>query len=97
MPEPGAWAYLLLIAVLTVTATVSTARAESFIRLHTPDGIHVVLNVETIVSIRAPRAQDKRTLGQSVHCVVFTSDGKFLGAVDECEEIEALVDKARKK
>jgi hypothetical protein len=52
-----------------------------------PDGQHVEINPKGIISLRAPRATDH--FNKDVHCLVFTSDGKYTGVQETCEQVNA--------
>jgi hypothetical protein len=62
-----------------------------FVRVTTPDGLVVDLNPSEIVSMRKPRAEDKRVVHGNVHCMIFTSDGKFIGVLEECAAVEQKI------
>lgn len=66
-----------------------------FVRVTTPDGLSVELSPNQIVSMRKPRAEDKRVVHGNVRCVVSTSDGKFIGVVEDCEAIEQKIRELR--
>jgi uncharacterized protein YlzI (FlbEa/FlbD family) len=50
-----------------------------------PDGQALKINPKAIVSLRAPRGTDH--LNKDVHCLVFTSDGKYVGVQETCEQV----------
>lgn len=66
-----------------------------FVRVTMPDGLAVDLNPSEIVSMRKPRAEDKRVVHGAVRCVIATSDGKFIGVLEDCEEIERRIKELR--
>jgi hypothetical protein len=69
----------------------ATVLALELLRLTTPDGLSVDVNPNEIVSLRAPREDDKRTLNSKVQCVLFTVDGKFVSVANECDEIRSML------
>lgn len=56
-----------------------------------PDGARVEINPAEIVALRPPREHDKRTLGNNVRCILFTADGKFIAAVEDCDVIKRRI------
>jgi hypothetical protein len=61
--------------------------AAAFLVLTGPDNQHVEINPQEIVSLRAPRAVDH--FNKDVHCLVFTSDGKYTGVQETCDQVNA--------
>ena len=46
----------------------------------------IEINPEEVVSLRAPRAIDHMT--RDIRCMVFTTDGKFIGVTETCRTVE---------
>jgi len=63
-----------------------------FIRLTGSDGAIVDLNPAEIVAMREPRPQGKRIVHQTVNCLIFTADGKFIGVREHCNEVRKLIE-----
>ena|SRR5215510_2786119 len=61
--------------------------ALHFVFLHGPDDQQILLNVDEISSIREPRAAAEAHFGKNVHCIVFMTNGKFVGTAEGCEEV----------
>ena len=59
------------------------------VELHTLDGKPVQINPIMVVSIRAPQAQDKRIMHESVRCIVNFVDGKFITVIEPCSVVRA--------
>jgi hypothetical protein len=72
--------------VVAVTAAQVFA-ALHLIFVHGPDNQQVFLNVDEISSIREPRGVTERVLHKDVGCVVFMTNGKFIGTIEPCAEI----------
>lgn len=64
-----------------------------FIELHGPDGQRAFLNPKTISSLREPIATDLKHFTGRVHCVVVTTNGKFIAVVETCNYIRDTLDK----
>ena len=62
------------------------AAAVYFILLHGPDEQDIQLNVNEISSVREPRSVESHWKDE-VHCVVFMTNGKFLGVVEDCAQV----------
>jgi hypothetical protein len=59
------------------------------LQLTGPGGQPIEMNVDQIVSMREPRSADH--FGEGVHCLVFTTDGKFTGVVETCKAIKQAI------
>jgi len=64
-----------------------------FIELHGPDGQRAFLNPRAISSLREPVNPDLKHFAKSVHCVVVTTNGKFIAVVETCQEIRDTLGK----
>jgi hypothetical protein len=60
--------------------------ALTLVLLTGPGGQTVEVNPEEVVSIRSPRSVDH--MPSSVHCIVFTTDSKFIGVGERCSEVD---------
>ncbi len=61
--------------------------------LHNIDGHPAQINPKLIVSISPPR--DKSALTSGVKCIVSLADRKFVSVKETCDEVQALMEKAR--
>ena len=61
--------------------------ALHLVRLTGTDGQIVELNPEEVVSVRAPGGIAGH-LHPHTHCVIYTSDGKFITVRDECQDVQ---------
>lgn len=59
--------------------------------LHAPDGGDVLLNPEEVVSMRGPRTTDKMFMVEGAHCLINTSDGKYVSVRETCAEVKRVV------
>lgn len=60
----------------------------ALLELHGPDGQVVYVNPLEISSLRAPTAVDlHRYFPRGTHCVVSTTNGKFVASVETCAAI----------
>jgi hypothetical protein len=54
--------------------------------LHAPDGQAIEINPHEVSSIREPpKGHDH--VQKDVHCVVFMTNGKFIGVVEDCKTV----------
>jgi len=63
--------------------------ALRLIELTGPAGQMIILNSSQVVSMRASREFEH--LGSEVRCVITTTDGRFFGVVQSCEEVRELL------
>jgi hypothetical protein len=70
----------------TLSALIFISGVE-FIELHGPDGQRAFLNPKAISSLREPIDMDLKRFTRSVHCVVVTTNGKFIAVVETCTYI----------
>ena len=54
------------------------------LRVTGPDNQVIFINPNQIVSVRAPRRAD--VLGPGIHCLVHTTDGKYIAVIEECNK-----------
>ena len=52
-----------------------------------PDHQGIEVNPDEIVAIREPRENEQGHFHDKVQCLIFTSDGKFFGVIEECHEV----------
>lgn len=60
--------------------------ALTLVLLTGPGGQIIEINPAEVVSIRSPRSLDH--MPRSVHCIVFTTDSKFVGVEETCREAD---------
>jgi hypothetical protein len=58
--------------------------ALTLIVLTGPGGQIVKINPDEVVSLRAPRSTDH--MPKTVRCIVFTTDTKFIGVEETCDQ-----------
>ena len=61
------------------------------ILLHTVDGKTVAINPAQVTSLHAGTG-DNKLIVDDVHCVVMLTDGKFVSAVETCDEVRKLLE-----
>jgi hypothetical protein len=64
--------------------------ALSLIFVHGPDGQEIEININEISSIRDPRASEGH-LHKSIHCVLYMTNGKFIGTTETCDEVDKML------
>ena len=57
------------------------------ILVHGPDGQIIELNINEISSIREPRDIEGKHFGKGINCIVFMTNGKFVGVSEKCVEV----------
>lgn len=63
-----------------------------FIEVHGPDGQKAFINPHEITSLREPTNVDLSLHFQrGAHCIVVTTNGKFLATKEHCEEIRNMI------
>lgn len=65
--------------------------ALALIVLHDPDGRVVLLNPDSIVSMRADTGKPNELLQMRIRCAIATYDGKLVNVVESCDEIRGLI------
>jgi hypothetical protein len=60
--------------------------AFHLVRFTGPDNQLIEINPDEVVAIRTPRDSEQH-FHQKVACLIFTSDGKFVGVIETCEEV----------
>jgi len=65
-----------------------------FIDVHGPDNQLIKLNAEEISSVREVRDTEEGHFGKDVECIVFMSNGKFVGTRETCPKILDLIEKS---
>lgn len=62
--------------------------AVEFIEVHGPDGQIAFVNTNEISTLRRPTSFDLRKhFPKETHCVIVTTNGKFLGVIETCNEL----------
>lgn len=64
------------------------------VTLTSPDGKYLAVAPANIVALRGRAPGDHGLLHGGVHCVVYTSDGKFLSVVESCNEVRSKIQTA---
>jgi hypothetical protein len=67
-------------------AMLLAAATAHFILVHGPDEQEIQLNVNEVSSVREPRSVETHWKDE-VHCVVFMTNGKFVGITEECQQV----------
>lgn len=63
------------------------------VHIRGPNEQFIELNINEISSIRKPRANEEH-FAKGTRCLIFTTDGKFISALDTCEQIIEGIKKA---
>lgn len=79
------WSSLRAAFALSVLLFVSPLE---LIEVHGPDGQVTWVNANEISSLRAPSSLDlKRYFPPGTHCVISTTNGKFVACIESCQDI----------
>lgn len=65
--------------------------ALELLKLTGLDGQVIEVSPSQIVSIRAPRGG----LHEQVHCLIHTTDGKFITVIESCEEVQQRLERLK--
>ena len=60
--------------------------AFHLVRFTGPDNQLIEINPDEVVAIREPRDIEQH-FHEKVSCLIFTSDGKFVGVTQDCDEV----------
>ena len=66
--------------------------ALHLVQLTGPNGQRIYINPVDVVTIRQPTAGADH-FHAAVQCVIFTVDGRWLGVVESCDNVERLIEK----
>jgi hypothetical protein len=61
--------------------------ALTLVVLTGPGGQLIKVNPDEVVSLRTPRGIDH--MPKTVHCIVFTTDTKFIGVEETCDQADS--------
>jgi hypothetical protein len=67
--------------------------AVTFVVLHSPTGGEIIVNPAAVTSMRGGEKSGHFAAG--LHCLINTSDGKFVTVVETCETVRGLFDQAK--
>jgi hypothetical protein len=67
--------------------------ALTLIVLTGPGGQLIKVNPDEVVSLRTPRGIDH--MPKTVHCIVFTTDTKFIGVEETCDQADNKLRRGR--
>jgi hypothetical protein len=65
--------------------------ALHLVQLTGPDGQDIEINPVEVVSLREPRGTEASHFHNKVKCLIFTTDGKFVGVQQDCERVRELL------
>jgi len=71
----------------------SIVLALHLILVHVPGGDEIQLNPVEVSSIRDPRDIPGH-FAKDVHCVIVMTNGKFIGAVEDCHTVKFMIEAA---
>lgn len=69
---------------IAISAVITALR---LVVLHGPDGQVVEINPEEVDTIREPRGKEAGHFHEGVKCLIFTSDGKMSGVIEDCDTV----------
>lgn len=62
--------------------------AMRLVQFYGPNNQIIEVNPDAVASIRAPRQSEREHFHSNVNCLLFTSDGKFIGVMEDCKTVE---------
>ena len=65
--------------------------------LHAPDGQEIRIAPDQVTSLHAPRTDpsSQKHFAPTVHCLINLTDGKFVSVVEECPQIQKLLEERK--
>jgi hypothetical protein len=61
--------------------------------VHVPGGDELELNPHEVSSIREPKDVQEH-FQRDVHCIIVMTNGKFIGAVEDCRTVKMMIEMA---
>ena len=61
--------------------------------VHGPDGQKIDLNINEVSSVREIRESEAEHFNKNVNCIVFMTNGKFIGTIESCTQIEESIER----
>jgi hypothetical protein len=72
------------------------AAAVVLILLHGPDGHEIRINPHEVTSLRSAKpGEEGKHFAEEVHCMVSLADGKFVTVVEQCADIQKLMEELK--
>jgi len=65
--------------------------------IHAPNGDEIEINPNEISSIREPREAGDMAFHRGVRCVLVMTNGRFIGATEDCRTVKFMVEAAEKE
>jgi hypothetical protein len=65
--------------------------ALSLVLFHGPEDQLIGVNPEQVIALREPRGNFEKHFHETVKCLIFTSDGKFQGVTETCQEAARIL------
>jgi len=66
--------------------------ALDLIELHGPDGRQIIyVNPQQVTSVRQPKGVDTGHFAPGVHCLIYTTSGKFITVAESCEVVRSML------
>ena len=59
--------------------------------LHGPTGREIRINPRNITSLHSPAGQRNTAVTEGAHCLINTSDGKFVSVVETCAVVSQMI------
>lgn len=64
--------------------------------LHAPDGHEIRLAPDQVTTMKMPRGTEHGHLAENVHCLINTTDGKYISVIETCSEVQQLIERIPK-
>jgi hypothetical protein len=71
----------------------ATFIALQLITLTGPDRQVILLNVDTIATVRTVRGTDH--FADGINCLIFTTDGKNINVIETCDQVKRMMEQAK--
>jgi hypothetical protein len=61
-----------------------------------PNGQDIALNPEQVVTVRPkPKIADEAHFHSAIRCLIHTTDGKFIGVIEDCDLVQQRLEAGR--
>lgn len=64
--------------------------------LHAPDGHEIRLAPDQVTTMKMPRDGEGGHISKAVHCLINTTDGKFISVVETCDDVQRMIERVPK-
>ena len=67
----------------------------ALIILHAPGGKEVLINPDTVTSLRRGEQDGSKQMTSEAHCFINLTDGKFVAVMEDCSEVRHILEEVK--